>query len=98
MNLATDYHLFDVPQPVSPSENQVFQQFFSLTVPNARRFQLMDTFKDFLKQGMTVINFRKLIFHLSIQVDLVLSPNEQFLLLLQLHCTGVYTQVQCELL
>jgi hypothetical protein len=34
MNLATDYHFFGVSQPVSPAENQVFQQCLSLAVPN----------------------------------------------------------------
>ena len=32
MNLATAYRFFDIPQPVSPSEIQVFQQFLALII------------------------------------------------------------------
>jgi len=50
MNIATDHRFFGVSQPLSPSENKVLQQSFSLTVPNGHRLQSMDTFKDFMKQ------------------------------------------------
>ena len=38
-----DYRFFDVHQPESPFENQVFQQFLSLAVSNGHRLQSMDT-------------------------------------------------------
>ncbi len=55
--MATVHRFFDVPQPVSPSEIQVFQQFLALTVPNARRLQSMDALKDFIKQGFGYQHF-----------------------------------------
>jgi len=32
-NLTTDYRFFDIPQPASASEKQVFQQFLALAIP-----------------------------------------------------------------
>lgn len=44
-NLTTDYRFFGIAQPVSPSENQVFQQFLALAVINGHRFQMTNTLK-----------------------------------------------------
>ncbi len=72
------YLLLRRPWPLAPSPIQVFQQFLSLTIPNARGLQSMDMLKDFLKQPFWNQRLCHLKYHIPRMLDNFSSDLNQF--------------------